>query len=56
MLLNILRIPASNVLKVFLIIILLLGVQLLVSILTNQPETQIYFIQLAATLAGKEEI
>ena len=44
MLLNILRIPASNVVKTYL---LLLGMQLLFSIRTDQ---------LAATLVGKKEI
>ena len=56
MFLTILRISASNVLKMFLNIILVLGVQLLFSICTNQPDAQIRFIELAATLAGKKEL
>ena len=56
MFLTILRISASNVLKMSLNIILVLGVQLLFSICTNQPDAQIRFIELAATLAGKKEL
>ena len=53
MFLNILKISDSNVLKMFLNII----VQLLFSIRTNQPEAQVRFIESArATLAGKKEI
>ena len=33
-----------------------LGVQLLISIHRNQPEAQIRFIELIATLAGKKEM
>ena len=52
MFLNILRISAWNVLKMF----LNKGVQLLFAIRINQPETQISFIELDATLADKKEI
>ena len=57
MLLNILRISASNGLKmVSNIITLVLGVQLLFFIRTNQPEAQIRFIELVANLTGKKEV
>ena len=52
MFLNILRISASNVLKMFLNIIVSIGC----AVVTNRPEAQIRFIELAATLAGNEEI
>ena len=37
-------------------VVALLGVQIFLSIRTNQPEAQIRFIELAATLAGKNEV
>ena len=40
----------------FLNIIVSIGLQLLFSIHTNQPEAQIRFIELTATLASKKEI
>ena len=52
---NILSILASNVLKIFLSIIVSIGVYI-AQTSTNQPESQICFIELAATLVGKKEI
>ena len=52
---NILRISASNVLKIFINLIVSIGCAILFSMCTNrQRETQIRFIELAATLAGKK--
>ena len=47
MFLNILRISAVKVLKMFLNIIVSIGCAVVISIGTNQPETQIRFIELA---------
>ena len=61
MFLNILRISASNVLKMFLNIMLVLVVHLLISIRTNLREVQTNrkykyaFFELAAALADKTE-
>ena len=62
MLLNVLRISASNVLKTFLYIVDSIGCTYVIfhshkpTGSTNQPEVQIRFIELAATLASKKEI
>ena len=63
MLLNIsLRISASNVLKMFINIIVSIGRAAVIfhsykpTGSTNQPEAQIHFNELAATLAGKKEL
>ena len=56
MLLNPLRILASDVLKVFFNVIVSIGSAVVISVRTNQPETRIRFIELAATLAGKKEM
>ena len=53
MFLKVLRISASNVLKMFLNIIVSIDYW---GFPSNQPEAQILFIELAATLAGKKEI
>ena len=52
MFLNVLRILASNVLEMFLNIILVLSVQLLFFI-HKQPEARIHFIELAAAINNK---
>ena len=54
--LNFLRISVSNVLKMFLNIIVSIEWQLLFSVCINHPKAQIRFIVLATTLAGKTEI
>ena len=57
MFLNILRISVSNVLKMFLNIIVSIGCAVVIfhSLKTNRKH-KIRFIELAATLAGKKEI
>ena len=45
MFLNILRISASNVLKMFINIIVSIGCAVVISIRTNQPEAQIRFVE-----------
>ena len=50
MFLNILRISASNGLRMFSNIIVSIGVQLLFFVRTNQPEAQTHFIELTESL------
>ena len=58
MFLNILRVSGSNgVLKMFVSVTVSMGCAVIIFLLykLNQPEAQIHFIELAATLAGKEK-
>ena len=62
MFLNILRISASNVFETFLNMVVIVECTVVVFYShkptgsTNQPEAQIRFIELVATMAGKKEI
>ena len=54
MFLNILWVSTSNVLKMFSNIVVIIGCTFVIFYRTTQPEAQIRFTELAATLAGKK--